>query len=152
MAAIDYTQGIILICKEESHNKFWRAKRTGYDVLIEWGRVGTAGQRQEKSFSSEWEADHFINGKRSEKARKGYKAVTSAILNEEALKAEIIGTANKLDQFQWAKKIKEGQYEAVNVEALSDPDVDPGILVAVTTRKEYDGRDQFADFLTAALA
>lgn len=69
----------ILIHTEHGHFKFWSwdgpyfYRGTG-KVLItfEWGRIGTDGQRKDKSFSSEASALNYIHDKCQEKLSKGY--------------------------------------------------------------------------------
>lgn len=53
-------------------SKFWRIERDGVNVTTTWGRIGTAGQNQDKSFSSEAAAQDFTDKKISEKLMKGY--------------------------------------------------------------------------------
>ena len=41
---------------EGSSNKFWEIEQDGADLRIRWGRIGTAGQSQTKSFGDEAKA------------------------------------------------------------------------------------------------
>jgi predicted DNA-binding WGR domain protein len=60
------------VYRDEKSNKFWSIEVTGSSFTVTFGRVGTAGQTQEKSFADEttcWkEADKLI----AEKIKKGY--------------------------------------------------------------------------------
>jgi predicted DNA-binding WGR domain protein len=60
------------IYRDEKSNKFWSIDVTGSSFTVTFGRVGTAGQNQEKSFADETtcrkEADKLI----AEKRKKGY--------------------------------------------------------------------------------
>ncbi len=54
-------------------SKFWEAESVGASVTIRWGRIGTRGQSQVKSFASERAAEAFLGEKAAEKRRKGYE-------------------------------------------------------------------------------
>jgi predicted DNA-binding WGR domain protein len=60
------------VYRDEKSNKFWSIEVTGSSFTVTFGRVGTAGQTQEKSFADEAacrkEADKLI----AEKTKKGY--------------------------------------------------------------------------------
>ncbi|WP_247711539.1 AAA domain-containing protein [Qipengyuania aurantiaca] len=54
-------------------NKFWRIGVEGTDLTVEFGRVGTKGQRVVKSFDDEDRARREMNKLVLEKTRKGYE-------------------------------------------------------------------------------
>lgn len=54
-------------------NKFWRIGVSGCDLTVEFGRVGTKGQRVIKSFEDEDRAKREANKLTLEKTRKGYE-------------------------------------------------------------------------------
>ncbi len=54
-------------------NKFWRVGVIGTDLVVEFGRVGTKGQRVVKSFDDEDRARREANKLTLEKTRKGYE-------------------------------------------------------------------------------
>ncbi|EAQ28031.1 hypothetical protein NAP1_10568 [Erythrobacter sp. NAP1] len=54
-------------------NKFWRVGVDGADLIVEFGRVGTKGQRVIKSFADEDRARREANKLTLEKTRKGYE-------------------------------------------------------------------------------
>ena len=56
-------------------NKFWRIGVEGTDLTVEFGRVGTKGQRVVKSFEDEDRARREMNKLVLEKTRKGYEEV-----------------------------------------------------------------------------
>lgn len=58
--------------KDGNSNKFWEAEVSGAVAHIRYGRIGTDGQRQVKEFSSEEEAQKFVDKKISEKVKEGY--------------------------------------------------------------------------------
>ena len=62
---------------EAGSRKFWQAGRTGKDVTVSWGRIGTKGQLQVKQFSDEARAEREVQKLIAEKLRKGYTEVFS---------------------------------------------------------------------------
>ncbi|MCP5144971.1 MAG: DUF4011 domain-containing protein [Gammaproteobacteria bacterium] len=56
-------------------NKFWRVGVQGTEVIVEFGRVGTRGQRVVKSFADEPRARREAEKLTLEKTRKGYEKV-----------------------------------------------------------------------------
>jgi predicted DNA-binding WGR domain protein len=60
------------VYRDEKSNKFWSIEVTGNCFTVTFGKTGTAGQTQEKSFADEAtcrkEADKLI----AEKTKKGY--------------------------------------------------------------------------------
>jgi predicted DNA-binding WGR domain protein len=56
-----------------SSNKFWRVCVAGHDLIVEFGRVGTQGQRVVKTFEDEDRARREANKLTLEKTRKGYE-------------------------------------------------------------------------------
>jgi predicted DNA-binding WGR domain protein len=58
-----------------SSNKFWRVCVDGTNLIVEFGRVGTKGQRVVKSFEDEARARREANKLTLEKTRKGYVEV-----------------------------------------------------------------------------
>jgi predicted DNA-binding WGR domain protein len=53
-------------------NKFWRIGTHGCDMVVEFGRIGTKGQRLFKSFDSPERARREANKLTLEKTAKGY--------------------------------------------------------------------------------
>jgi len=75
-----------LTCTKNGHNKFWRGKLGKQDnaktpedikkpwvVLLEWGRIGTVGSKEEKRFLREHAALTYIHGRLKDKLKKGYE-------------------------------------------------------------------------------
>jgi predicted DNA-binding WGR domain protein len=54
-------------------NKFWEVSMRGNDVLVRFGRIGTAGQAQVKSFPDEQAATKHVDKLIREKTSKGYR-------------------------------------------------------------------------------
>ena len=52
--------------------KFWEVQQAGHDVTVRFGRLGTAGQTQTKTFPDAGKAAQHANTLVNEKLRKGY--------------------------------------------------------------------------------
>jgi predicted DNA-binding WGR domain protein len=149
----------IVIQQNDESNKFWAAHwndKTN-QVFVRWGRLGTKGQSQVKSFPTQYSAVNFINTKFSEKQRKGYhnelhgKVITHAMLDRLHTEAAIVGTQNKCHDFKWVELTPNGSaidFKEISEDRLYDPDCSPGILVVFETRKEIDNRDRFTFLFT----
>jgi len=55
--------------------KFWQADVSGTTFIVEYGRLGTGGQRKEKDFGDEGAARRELEKKITEKLREGYSEV-----------------------------------------------------------------------------
>jgi predicted DNA-binding WGR domain protein len=154
-----YKEEKIVVQRSGNHNKFWAAwwDENTNQVHVRWGRIGTKGQSQTKDFPSRWQATNFIDNKYNEKRRKGYtheyngEPITQEVLDALFIEAAIVGSQNKCDGMQWVEiESVEGSvmYAIVPDSRLADPECDPGLLVRLTTRKEYDGRTQFRILFT----
>lgn len=58
--------------------KFWEIARQGKEVTVRFGRIGTNGQSQMKSFADENAAEQHAQKLIAEKTEKGYEEVTGA--------------------------------------------------------------------------
>jgi predicted DNA-binding WGR domain protein len=58
--------------------KFWSIRLDGKDVIVCFGRIGSAGQNQTKTFPSEAKADEHAAKLIAEKLAKGYREVGPA--------------------------------------------------------------------------
>jgi len=58
---------------EDKSSKFWEIDHQGTDLHIRWGRIGTAGQSQTKTFADEAKVGAAYNKLIAEKTRKGYQ-------------------------------------------------------------------------------
>lgn len=147
-----YKEERILINQDGSHNKFWAAHwdEQNDEVHVRWGRIGCSGQSQVKKMSKH-EAVRFIESKSQEKRRKGYldkydnAPIDRSVLDKLAIEAAIVGTQNKCHGMQWVEITDPdaGYFEAIQESRLYDPDCNPGVLVKLETRKEYDGETKF---------
>lgn len=61
--------------REGHSSKFWAIEVSGTDHTVRFGRIGTSGQSQTKSFSSEAAAQKDADRLIAEKQRKGYREV-----------------------------------------------------------------------------
>ena len=60
-----------------SSAKFWAASVEGNDFIVVYGRIGSAGTRNVKSFGSAADADREMRKKIAEKTREGYVEITT---------------------------------------------------------------------------
>lgn len=58
--------------RDEKSEKFWEITTSGFDVTVRFGRVGTAGQTQTKSFDDAVAAEKHATKQIDEKVGKGY--------------------------------------------------------------------------------
>ena len=63
--------------REGSSSKFWEVEQTGPTLHIAWGKIGTAGQKQDKTFATATEARTAHDKLVSEKVKKGYEETSS---------------------------------------------------------------------------
>ncbi|WP_143137146.1 WGR domain-containing protein, partial [Burkholderia ubonensis] len=68
---------------EGNSSKFWEVEQDGSGLNIRWGRIGTAGQSQTKSFADDAKARAALDKLVKEKAGKGYAEVAVAKLVKE---------------------------------------------------------------------
>ncbi len=69
---------------EGTSSKFWEPELKGNTFIVTFGRIGTAGQRREKSFPDEAGARKEYEKKVAEKQREGYREVTEGAAAEAA--------------------------------------------------------------------
>lgn len=148
-----YKEERIVVQQSDEHNKFWAAHwdEPAREVKVRWGRLGTAGQTQTKKFGSQYEAAIFISNKYNEKRRKGYKETVDGkkidrqLFEKMTIEAAIVGTQNKCHEMQWVEIADEanGMFSPITEDRLFSPDCNPGMLVQLETRKEYDGETSF---------
>lgn len=61
-----------------SSSKFWEVETDGRQVKVRYGRIGTNGQSQTKSFTSETAADEQAKKQIAAKLSKGYRELAVA--------------------------------------------------------------------------
>ena len=57
---------------EGNSSKFWEVNQAGSSVTVCFGRIGTQGQTQTKSFTDQAAAQHHAEKLIAEKTKKGY--------------------------------------------------------------------------------
>jgi predicted DNA-binding WGR domain protein len=62
-----------------SSSKFWEIARTGAEVSVTFGRIGTAGQTQVKDLGNEAAAIKHLDTLIAEKVKKGYVELSGGI-------------------------------------------------------------------------
>ena len=63
---------------EGASAKFWEISVTGGDVTVRFGRLGTDGQQQIKSFDTPQRAEQHANKTINSKLAKGYRECAAA--------------------------------------------------------------------------
>ncbi|WP_421080729.1 WGR domain-containing protein, partial [Serratia fonticola] len=58
--------------KDDKSNKFWQIEQSDSDLNLRWGKIGTQGQSQTKSFDNEAKASAAMTKLVKEKTGKGY--------------------------------------------------------------------------------
>jgi predicted DNA-binding WGR domain protein len=61
--------------QEGNSNKFWEIIVNGCEHTVRYGRIGSSGQSQTKSFPSEADTERDANRLIAEKTRKGYREI-----------------------------------------------------------------------------
>ncbi len=140
-----YKAESIVINTDDEHSKFWISQidEQTKTVLIRWGRIGTKGQQQSKDFSSIHEAASFVDSKRREKTRKGYRLISKEKFDEACIQAAIVGSANKCHGLKWAEMDAGDHFAFVDDARLQAPDCNPAIYVELETKKAYGGQHDF---------
>lgn len=64
-------------CVDGKSSKFWEIEQVGTDLNIRWGRIGTGGQEQTKSFDTDAKATVALGKLVTEKTGKGYAEVVA---------------------------------------------------------------------------
>ena len=61
---------------EGTSSKFWELEVNGVQVTVRFGRIGTAGQSETKTFQNAEAAAKHADQKSREKLRKGYRELS----------------------------------------------------------------------------
>lgn len=94
---------------EGASNKFWEIDLDGPSFTVRWGKIGTSGQRQTKSFGSPGEARAAHAKLVAEKLKKGYSAIGRSRTRGKAPERtpRAAGSASmprwKRDRLEWAR-------------------------------------------------
>ncbi|MGX7824644.1 DUF4132 domain-containing protein [Actinokineospora sp. 24-640] len=141
--------------------KFWEGVRDNTDVVLSWGRLGTAGQSKRKGFASVEAAEEFLAKQAGDKVKKGYVEAGTARAATTAEPAEVASAAQAADVTQAAEATEVAQavevaqaaeaievaqaVEAINVAPVaadSMPDEDAFTPPSGVVRMAYARRDQ----------
>jgi predicted DNA-binding WGR domain protein len=122
--------------QDGTSSKFWRIEQSGCAYTVQFGRIGTAGQTQTKSFPDEQGAAAAYTKQIAEKLKKGYREITTEQPHAEAqpaaaAPAEAPAPADRPDALsrlaqigrtvsQWHSKLKKGFNEIT----AEQPDVE----------------------------
>lgn len=136
---------------EGTSSKFWDVTLEGVTVTVRWGKVGTAGQSNTKTFASAAEAKKEHDKLVGEKTRKGY-LLAAAPGAPGAAGAEVAphaGTAFKLADVERLDGSPGGSAERFMGQKIVDYDPEEGLKDAA--RKAYRLRQEgsVAEFLEA---
>ncbi len=102
---------------EGTSSKFWEVEQDGSDLNIRWGRIGTQGQSQTKSFADEAKAAAALTKLVNEKTGKGY--------TESGVEAG--STASPVPPAKAAKPAKATKAKADVAQPAPEPDVPESI-------------------------
>jgi predicted DNA-binding WGR domain protein len=153
-----------LECHLAGSSKFWCAEIrraepvSAYAVNVRWGRIGTLGQGQARSFSTQGQADEFVRDKVREKLRKGYERVGTTTREEPKVSSRhehvwswksadrlteacrLCGASRRVNEREEASRPIECAHSWIDVTTLSDARV-----VLLCTRCNVRQRGDFAD-------
>jgi uncharacterized protein (TIGR02996 family) len=138
--------------RDDSYHKCWRIEIHGDRFTVHFGRVGTAGQTQEKRFASAEEAQKAADKLISEKLKKGYHETTpptGEVALGHALEQAILEApddrASHAAYSDWLQERNDPRGEFINIHlALENPALSP------EERQRLKSREQ--ELLEAATA
>ena len=61
---------VYLECKEGGSSKFWQCEASGKKTVVTYGKIGAAGQKDEKTHASPADATKFLDKMKAEKLKK----------------------------------------------------------------------------------
>ena len=149
-----YKNELLFVHQGTGHNKFWTIvyDKPNNIVIRRWGRIGTKGQSKSEPFTNEYSASQFIESKINSQKRDGYKSVDRATLDKMAIEAAIVGTQNKCHSLKWVelhyRELQLCDFTEINEDRLMDSECNPGLIVNVETKKQYDGETKFTLLFT----
>jgi predicted DNA-binding WGR domain protein len=139
---------------EGTSAKFWEIDRTDGSVefTVVWGRIGTAGQTQTKSFASPEKATLEYTKLIAEKVKKGYGEVAAAASSGNAAPKPKVPTP-KPQPVVKSEEPSTTPSEAEVADEAAPADTDqPGVVAAVPAVELPDPADEDQLFWTAELA
>jgi predicted DNA-binding WGR domain protein len=154
----------ILINVADTHSKYWAAylDEATATVHVRWGRLGTKGGQQAKTFPHASQAVSYISTKFNEKQRKGYtdkirgETIDAGRLEKLSIEAAIVGTQNKCQSMEWVEITSADdsacKFARINDTRIYEPDCTPGLLVTMETKKTYHQLNDFSLLFTGDAA
>jgi predicted DNA-binding WGR domain protein len=135
------------VCQHDKHNKWWTYDVKGNTVTTRYGRIGLKGQKSSKNLGNKWDRDAFIDKKRWEKERKGYRPVSEEEFNLFKLQAEILGSGNKVERT--ALVLDNGKtLTEIHPEDAFDPSLKPNVLIEFRLRDRDGSTEPFEVLFT----
>lgn len=124
-----------------SSNKFWTINLEGSSFTVTFGKIGTAGQTQTKTFSSDAEATAAYSKLVAEKLKKGYIRVSGAVATQSQAK---ISTASNVVQLRPAS--------AKNASAEMEQNAPPSPQVSASSKVAVAEKSDVNEFSEEALS
>ncbi|HEX6289513.1 MAG TPA: WGR and DUF4132 domain-containing protein [Herpetosiphonaceae bacterium] len=121
--------------QEASSSKFWRIARDGSTCTVQFGKIGSAGQTQTKTYADEQAAQAAYTKQIAEKVKKGYREVAAQDRSEAAAPAVAQQVESAAPQ---AQKTRPAPAETAPLATLSEPAV-----FDITPRLDLDPTDWF---------
>ncbi|MFO0756066.1 MAG: WGR domain-containing protein [Byssovorax sp.] len=133
---------------EGTSSKFWEIKQEGVNVTVKWGKVGTAGQSNVKTFATAAEAKKEHDKLVGEKTRKGYRlAGGGASAKAAPAQAAKAGTAFKMADVDRLGGSPRDHATKFMGQKIADFDPDEGLKDPARKAYRILQDDSFDDFL-----
>ncbi len=121
---------------EGSSNKFWEIDLQGDSFTVRWGKIGTAGQSQTKSFANDAKAQVEHDKLIAEKLGKGYQETGGAASGAPTPKAAPVPRATPAPRSGSAPAAAPAQATATATAVLERPVSDAGLHWSPSARKK----------------
>lgn len=123
--------------------KFWEGVRDNTDVVLSWGRLGTAGQSKRKEFASVEAAEEFLAKQAGDKVKKGYVEVGAARVAEAAGPVEVAAQAADVTEDAQAGAVAQAVGATEDVQATEDTQAGEAMKVASIATGSAPDEDAF---------
>lgn len=107
-------------CTAGGSNKFWEYKVSGRDVTVRWGKIGSEGQTQLKTYGDSFDALDAVRKLVDQKLAKGYKEI---LINKGSITNAQLKAVKKAAK-QIAKEAKASKAPKVEATPLSPEQVE----------------------------
>ncbi|MDR1203008.1 MAG: STM4015 family protein [Tannerellaceae bacterium] len=108
----------VFVFQDFKSQKFWSIEVDGSSFTVNYGKLGTDGQTQEKTFSSSEEAEKQANKLIAEKTKKGYVETQEEVAKE--MKVEAKKYKLSYEDYEASKSQKDLLNKIINDKKLSD--------------------------------